>query len=69
MHKPEPRQHQVAGRPVHTNIVAIIVARLRLAESRNERSRSRDLPGVATLCPSLFLLVFSLIRGTEVRVR
>jgi EmrB/QacA subfamily drug resistance transporter len=50
---------------VPIGIAAIAIARLRLAESRNERSRGLDLPGVATLCPALFLLVFSLIRGND----
>ena len=50
---------------VPIGIAAIVIARLRLAESRGDRAGGLDLPGVATLCPSLFLLVFSLIRGND----
>ena len=48
---------------VPIGIVAIVVARLRVRESRDPGAGGVDLPGVVLLCPSLFLLVYALIRG------
>src|SRR6187402_565065 len=44
---------------------ALVVARLRLRESRDPAASGVDLRGVALLCPALFLLVYALIRGNE----
>ena len=44
---------------------ALVVARLRLRESRDPAAAGVDLRGVALLCPPLFLLVYALIRGNE----
>ena len=38
---------------------------MRLRESRDPAASGVDLRGVALLCPSLFLLVYALIRGNE----
>src|SRR6476646_5227189 len=44
---------------------ALVVARLRLRESRDPAAAGVDLRGVALLCPALFLLVYALIRGND----
>jgi MFS family permease len=49
---------------VPIGVAAIVISRRRLAESRTSRVRGLDLPGLAVLCISLFLLVFALIRGS-----
>ncbi|GAC1323223.1 MAG: MFS transporter [Thermoleophilaceae bacterium] len=46
-------------------VVAMAVARLRLAESRNDSTRALDVPGVGALSIGIFLLVFALIRGNS----
>src|SRR4029450_2227270 len=53
--------------PVHgpIGLAALVVARLRLRESRDPAASGVDLRGVALLCPALFLLVYALIRGNE----
>jgi EmrB/QacA subfamily drug resistance transporter len=48
---------------VPIGIGAIVVAHFKVADSRDETARGVDLPGVAVLCPSLFVLVYALIRG------
>ena len=48
---------------VPIGLAALVVARLRLRESRNPAASGVDIRGVALLCPSLFLLVYALIRG------
>jgi EmrB/QacA subfamily drug resistance transporter len=48
---------------VPIGVAALVVARLRLRESRNPAASGVDILGVALLCPSLFLLVYALIRG------
>ena len=50
---------------VPIGLAALVVARLRLRESRDPAAAGVDLRGVALLCPSLFLLVYALIRGNE----
>jgi predicted MFS family arabinose efflux permease len=50
---------------VPIGLAALVVARLRLRESRDPAASGVDLRGVALLCPSLFLLVYALIRGNE----
>jgi EmrB/QacA subfamily drug resistance transporter len=50
---------------VPIGISAVVVSRLRLRESRDPGAGGVDLPGVALLCPSLFLLVYALIRGNR----
>jgi EmrB/QacA subfamily drug resistance transporter len=50
---------------VPIGVAAIVVARLRLRESRDPTAAGVDLLGVALLCPALFLLVFALIRGND----
>jgi EmrB/QacA subfamily drug resistance transporter len=50
---------------VPIGLAAITVARMRLRESRDPAASGVDLRGVALLCPSLFLLVYALIRGNE----
>src|SRR5437868_3788365 len=50
---------------VPIGLAALVVARLRLRESRDPAATGVDLRGVALLCPALFLLVFALIRGNE----
>jgi len=44
---------------------ALVLAWLRLRESRDPAAAGVDLRGVALLCPALFLLVYALIRGNE----
>jgi EmrB/QacA subfamily drug resistance transporter len=44
---------------------ALVVARLRLRETRDPAAGGVDVRGVALLCPALFLLVYALIRGNE----
>jgi len=50
---------------VPIGVAALVVARLRLRESRDPAASGVDLRGVALLCPALFLLVYALIRGNE----
>ena len=50
---------------VPIGLAALVVARLRLRESRDPAASVVDLRGVALLCPALFLLVYALIRGNE----
>jgi EmrB/QacA subfamily drug resistance transporter len=50
---------------VPIGMAALLVARLRLRESRNPGASGVDLLGVALLCPALFLLVYALIRGND----
>src|SRR3954466_7018265 len=50
---------------VPIGLAALVVTRLRLRESRDPAAAGVDLLGVALLCPSLFLLVYALIRGNE----
>jgi EmrB/QacA subfamily drug resistance transporter len=50
---------------VPIGLAALVVARLRLRESRDPGAAGVDLRGVAVFCPALFLLVYALIRGTE----
>src|SRR6476661_2526924 len=50
---------------VPIGLAALVVARLRLRESRDPAASGVDLLGVALLSPALFLLVFALIRGNE----
>ena len=50
---------------VPIGLAALVVARLRLRESRDPAASGVDLRGVALLCPALFLLVYALIRGNE----
>ena len=55
---------------VPIGLAALVVARLRLRESRDPAASGVDMRGVALLCPALFLLVYALIRGNdEGRVR
>jgi EmrB/QacA subfamily drug resistance transporter len=50
---------------VPIGVAALVVARLRLRESRDPAASGVDLRGVALLSPALFLLVYALIRGNE----
>jgi MFS family permease len=50
---------------VPIGLAALVVAQLRLRESRDPGAAGVDLRGVALLCPALFLLVYALIRGNE----
>src|SRR6476661_2729619 len=50
---------------VPIGLAALVVARLRLRESRDPTAAGVDLRGVVVLCPALFLLVYALIRGNE----
>ena len=50
---------------VPIGLAALVVAWLRLRESRDPAASGVDLRGVALLCPALFLLVYALIRGNE----
>ena len=50
---------------VPIGLAALVVARLRLRESRDPAPSGVDLRGVALLCPALFLLVYALIWGKE----
>ena len=50
---------------VPIGLAALVVARLRLRESRDPSASGVDIRGVALLCPALFLLVYALIRGNE----
>jgi EmrB/QacA subfamily drug resistance transporter len=50
---------------VPIGVVALVIAWLRLRESRDPTASGVDLRGVALLCPSLFLLVYALIRGND----
>src|SRR5262249_40818703 len=50
---------------VPIGLAALVVAWLRLRESRNPAASGVDLRGVALLCPALFLLVYGLIRGND----
>ena len=45
--------------------VTLVVARLRLRESRDPAASGVDIRGVALLSPALFLLVYALIRGND----
>ena len=50
---------------VPIGLAGLVVARLRLRESRDPAASGVDIRGVALLCPALFLLVYALIRGNE----
>jgi EmrB/QacA subfamily drug resistance transporter len=50
---------------VPVGLAALLVARMRLRESRDPAASGVDLRGVAVLCPALFLLVYGLIRGND----
>ena len=50
---------------VPIGLAALVVARLRLRESRDPAASGVDIRGVALLPPALFLLVYALIRGNE----
>ena len=50
---------------VPIGVAGLVVARLRLRESRDPAASGVDLRGVALLCPALFLFVYALIRGNE----
>src|SRR5262249_19976237 len=50
---------------VPIGLAAIVVARLRLRESRDPTAAGVDLRGVVLLCPALFLLVYALIRSND----
>ena len=50
---------------VPIGLAALVVARLRLRESRDPAASGVDLLGVALLSPALFLLVYALIRGND----
>ena len=50
---------------VPIGLAALVVARLRLRESRDPAASGVDIRGVALLFPALFLLVYALIRGNE----
>jgi EmrB/QacA subfamily drug resistance transporter len=50
---------------VPVGLVALLIARMRLRESRDPAASGVDLRGVAVLCPALFLLVYGLIRGND----
>src|SRR5262249_7126334 len=50
---------------VPIGLAALVVARVRLRESRDPTAAGVDLRGVMLLCPALFLLVYALIRGNE----
>ena len=50
---------------VPIGVAALVVARLRLRESRDPAASGVDLRGVALLSPALFLLVYALIRGND----
>ncbi|MGZ6661716.1 MAG: MFS transporter, partial [Solirubrobacteraceae bacterium] len=50
---------------VPIGVAGLVVARLRLRESRDPAACGVDLRGVALLCPALFLFVYALIRGNE----
>ncbi len=50
---------------VPIGLAALVVARLRLRESRDPAASGVDIRGVALLCPALFLLVYALIRGND----
>src|SRR4051794_1256840 len=50
---------------VPIGLAALVVARLRLRETRDPAASGVDVRGVALLCPALFLLVYALIRGNE----
>ena len=50
---------------VPIGLAALLVARLRLRESRNPAASGVDIRGVVLLCPALFLLVYALIRGND----
>jgi EmrB/QacA subfamily drug resistance transporter len=48
---------------VPLGLFALLATRVWVAESRDPHPRPLDLPGQATLCASLFLLVLGLLRG------
>ena len=50
---------------VPIGLAALVVARLRLRESRDPAASGVDLRGAALLSPALFLLVYALIRGND----
>src|SRR4030088_3345130 len=50
---------------VPIGLAALVVARLRLGESRNPAASGVALRGVVLLCPALFLFVYALIRGND----
>src|SRR6201996_3764264 len=50
---------------VPIGLAALVVARLRLRETREPAASGVDILGVVLLCPALFLLVYGLIRGNE----
>ena len=50
---------------VPIGLAALLVAGMRLRESRDPAASGVDLRGVALLCPALFLLVYGLIRGND----
>ena len=50
---------------VPIGVAGLVVARLRLRESRDPVASGVDMRGVALLCPALFLFVYALIRGNE----
>jgi EmrB/QacA subfamily drug resistance transporter len=50
---------------VPIGLAALVVAQLRLRESRDPTAAGVDLRGVVLLCPALFLLVYALIRSND----
>jgi predicted MFS family arabinose efflux permease len=50
---------------VPIGLAALVVAQLRLRESRVPAAAGIDVRGAAVLCSALFLLVYALIRGNE----
>jgi EmrB/QacA subfamily drug resistance transporter len=50
---------------IPVGVFAFVVARQRIAESRDERARRTDIAGLVTFSSGLFLVVFGIIRGNS----